>query len=242
MSYSIKFLINFLVSILFSLNATYQKTIFLQTFSDISITNDKTLQFLKLTETDSMITCYSKCARISQPSRTVAKYEKSSFTCFCFTSTENSLRDFEPTLRTTSAIYMYAVSLHPTVKIPDPCESENTNPCVHMAVCSFDGRQPYCMCQSHLNGHGILCTSFKNIEELSAENIQLTNTRAISGQVAYLMDKNTHDSSSMFDEIHCVEMKPLNTTEGSWTIKVDLFERHFVKAVGFYNRKDSLAG
>ena len=49
-----------------------------------------------------------------------------------------------------------------------------------------------------------------------------------------------------FDPLHCVAIEPTGEglSGGEWNMRLDLAgsERHYVKAVGFNNRKDHLAG
>ena len=57
----------------------------------------------------------------------------------------------------------------------------------------------------------------------------------------YLLDGNVLGASGGFSDKRCVEVVK---SDGAsfWSVEVDLEERHFIKAVGFNNRNDQLAG
>ena len=47
--------------------------------------------------------------------------------------------------------------VNPSSGILDPCET-GTHLCHELAVCSFDGVNYKCICESHMHGNGIYCS------------------------------------------------------------------------------------
>ncbi|XP_075254772.1 uncharacterized protein LOC142346149 [Convolutriloba macropyga] len=142
----------------------------------------------------------------------------------------------------TSEVFMYSHSLQIQETVDNLCET-GEHKCDELAVCSFDGREAKCLCSdpSRLFGHGNLCTSYRPLRGLDSLDIAITNAQIIKGELDYLVDLNEHNSDYAFDVKHCLELGP-EILGNAWKFQLNLGERHYIKAVGFYNRRDQLTG
>ncbi|XP_075244385.1 uncharacterized protein LOC142338491 [Convolutriloba macropyga] len=191
--------------------------------------------------------CVTRCTesvQVGERNRVVAKYISESKRCECYSLQESqlTLKDFSKTTKLHGAIFSYSAEIHPSATVENPCES-GTHSCEGNSVCSFDGVHAYCLCPPGLNGHGILCTSYQSIGPTS---MSLLNATIERGDPDFLFDLNVHEILRIeFDPLHCVAIEPTGEglSGGEWNMRLDLAgsERHYVKAVGFNNRKDHLA-
>ncbi|XP_075243839.1 uncharacterized protein LOC142338093 [Convolutriloba macropyga] len=235
-----------------------QQMSFRRTSHNLRITNEENLKLRsKMNNMNHRSVCVSHCRGKTSSElkdRLVAKFVPKSGSCECYSleDSHDTLTNYSHAPKVSEDIYIYSGSIHPSTKAENPCET-GTHSCEGISVCSFDGVQTSCLCPPGLNGRGIICTSYENLGPVISSFYKAKVER---GDPNFLFDLNVHDFLlTEFDAFHCVEIGPI-TEEGEyddeyggdeesnkWQMRLDFVgsDRHYVKAVGFNNRRDELA-
>ncbi|XP_075255234.1 uncharacterized protein LOC142347954 [Convolutriloba macropyga] len=202
--------------------------------------------------TDHLRVCGNKC-RSTQVvpiggGKFIARHDQIIGRCDCYAA--ENLNFYYQTEQLKGTTFVLHPDLDPlritseTEDVENPCET-GTHLCHELAVCSFDGVNYKCICESHMHGNGIYCSGYEKLSNFEMDGISLWNAALNQGNVNVLLDLNVlGDSENGFDPQRCAEFSVVDWTvpEDIWSLQLQMIGRSYVKAVGFNNRGDDMAG